>query len=83
MRSCAGPGPASDQTNLTCTDHKVWSAEWSFGAMTAAKTLADEYEKMNKPDLAAELRADAVMMRSFVMVPTEDGGLNNINFDGG
>lgn len=34
----------------------------SFGAMTAAKLLADEYEKMNKPDLAADLRKDAKVL---------------------
>lgn len=26
-----GSGPVSDQTNLTCTEDKVWSAEWRWG----------------------------------------------------
>ena len=34
----------------------------------AAKTLATEYDKMGKPDLAADLRKDAATMRKFVMV---------------
>ena len=75
--------------NITCTMHRVWSGEWSFGAMTACKVLADEYEKAGQADLATDLRKDAASMRLAVMSPRkrvgleEVGGLNNKDYDGG
>ena len=77
------------QDNLTCTQYPTWSGEWSFGAMTACKVLADEYEKKGSADIATKLRADAANMRKAVMAPRkrvgmdEVGGLNNAVIDGG
>jgi hypothetical protein len=75
--------------NITCTMHRVWSGEWSFGAMTACKVLADHYELAGDSESAADLRKDAASMRLAVMAPRkrvnneEVGGLNNADYDGG
>ena len=66
--------PADD---LTCTQHRVRSSEYSYGAMNAAKILADAYEKKGKGGLAAKLRADAASMREHVNAPRHLGGMSN------
>lgn len=77
------------EDNITCTMHRVWSGEWSFGAMTACKVLADHYEIAGDSASAADLRKDAASMRLAVMTPRkrvnneEVGGLNNADYDGG
>ena len=63
--------------NLTCTQHRVRSSEYSYGAMNAAKILADAYEKKDKGGLAAKLRADAASMREHVNAPRHLGGMSN------
>lgn len=76
--------------NLTCTQYPTWSGEWSYGAMTAVKVIADAYEeKGTNPALVANLRKDAASMRRLVNSPRktegldEVGGLNNADVDGG
>jgi hypothetical protein len=59
--SCVNETKPTD--NITCTMHRVWSGEWSYGAMTACKVIADEYEMAGQADLAADLRKDAASMR--------------------
>lgn len=68
--------------NNTCTTHEVWSAEWSFGAALMAKTIAKTY-KTSDPAKYTELMADATSIRNAVMTPVKDGGLHNVDSDGG
>ena len=63
--------------------HTVWSAEWSFGAALCAKTLASAYEKAGNAQYATELRADVSSIREHVMKNITEGGLHNLEQDGG
>jgi hypothetical protein len=76
--------------NLTCTMYPTWSGEWSYGAMTAAKVVADAYEESGGSAANIKtLREDAANMRRLVNSPRktvgldEVGGLNNADVDGG
>ena len=64
-------------TKKNVTAHEVWSAEWSFGAVTMLRTLAEAYTAAGQASQATSLLADAGTIMKAVMTPTCMGGLNN------
>jgi len=50
-------------------DHKIWSAEWSWGAINMALRLAHDYEKMGNGAFATDLKEDADSMSKLIVQP--------------
>eukprot|EP01121_Diplochlamys_sp_Union-15-3_P004193 TRINITY_DN141_c0_g2_i2.p1 TRINITY_DN141_c0_g2~~TRINITY_DN141_c0_g2_i2.p1 ORF type:complete len:663 (-),score=169.39 TRINITY_DN141_c0_g2_i2:41-2029(-) len=56
--------------------NKIWSGEWSWGAVNLCRKLAKEYRAVGRDDFADELESDMKSMISLMskpMVPCEDG----------
>jgi len=50
-------------------DQKIWSGEWTWGAINMAYKLSLEYGNSSNGDFAQELKNDADSMRSFLIQP--------------
>ena len=50
-------------------DHKIWSAEWSWGAIFMALRLSHDYETMGNSAYASDLAADAKSMAEVLVQP--------------
>ena len=69
-------GGCSAANNNSCTEHTVWSAEWSFGAALMCKTMAKMYQTSD-PAKYTELMGEAKSIHENVMLSTQSGGLQN------
>jgi len=55
--------------------HKIWTAEWTFGAILMTRNLAYDYNQMGQSQYATSLLADSNMMASNLQLSTKDGGM--------
>lgn len=70
----AGVGYTSLLGNTSIVpNNKIWSAEWTFGAINMAQTLAGQYKEMGHADYYATLMADAQSMYDEVTKQWPDG----------
>jgi hypothetical protein len=58
--------------NATSSDNTIWSAEWTFGAITMCQKLAQDYQTSN-PTWSAQLLADASSMYYWTQQPWPTG----------
>jgi len=71
----AGVGYTVPKANTT-TNHEIWSAEWTWGAVFMTHKLSQEYQKIGKSAWADSLMADSKSMVKFMAeqaVPGVDG----------
>jgi hypothetical protein len=65
--------------NNYAPDHSVLSAEWTYGAINMAQSLAEQYAQLNQTAYADDLLNDVASMEQGVLCLSSKNYLNNTN----